>query len=53
MGSNGEFLNGHEGRTVAMQKIDETHYRVNADERISMAVAVDPRPYLASFEAEI
>ncbi len=33
-----------------MQKIDETHYRVSSNERISMEVAVDQRPYLASFE---
>ncbi len=33
-----------------MQKIDETHYTVTANERISMDVAVDQRPYLALFE---
>ncbi len=33
-----------------MQKIDETHYRVSTNERISMDVVVDQRPYLASFE---
>ena len=35
---------------LAMQKIDETHYRVSPNERISMDVAVDQRPYLALFE---
>jgi hypothetical protein len=34
-----------------MQKIDETHYRVDRPaERISMDVSVDQRPYLATFE---
>jgi hypothetical protein len=33
-----------------MQKIDETHYRVSSNERISIDVAVDQRPYLVSFE---
>ncbi len=33
-----------------MQKIDTTHCRVSANERISMDVSVDQRPYLASFE---
>jgi hypothetical protein len=33
-----------------MQKIDETHYRVDLSERVLMDVAVDQRPYLASFE---
>ena len=33
-----------------MQKIDDTNYRVTADERISMDVSVDQRPYLATFE---
>lgn len=33
-----------------MQKIDETHYKVSPNERISMDVTVDQRPYLATFE---
>jgi hypothetical protein len=33
-----------------MQKIDETHYKIAPQERISLDVVVDQRPYLASFE---
>jgi len=33
-----------------MPKIDETHYEVTANDRTSMEVTVDQRPYLASFE---
>lgn len=33
-----------------MQKNDDTHYRVTANERISMDISVDQRPYLATFE---
>ena len=39
-----------EQRGAAMQKVDETHYKVGPKERISMDVKVDQRPYLASFE---
>lgn len=33
-----------------MQQMDATHYKVNSNERISMDVIVDQRPYLATFE---
>jgi hypothetical protein len=33
-----------------MQRIDETHYRIAPQERVSLDVVVDQRPYLATFE---
>ena len=33
-----------------MQQLDATHYKVLQNERISMEVSVDERPYMASFE---